>query len=233
MRIGERSRAPIALALFLVLAAAGPLAAQERQAALLRQAIDVFSSITEIPDKEIPQAMLKDVAGVAIFPGVRKWGIMVGLQRGQGILVERSGTRWGTPLFVSLSGGTVGWQVGIQSVDLVLFLRTPQSVQRVLEGTLTVGVDAGIAAGSVGRQAGAVTDTSLEAEILTYARSRGFFAGVTLASADIIPDDDANAAFYGRRGVPPADILAGRGIPAPAPVGELRAALERTVRGAP
>ena len=99
----------------------------------------------------------------------------------------------------------MGWQVGIQSVDLVLFLQTPQSVQRVLEGTLTVGVDAGVAAGSLGRQAGAVTDTSLEAEIFTYARSRGFFAGVTLSSADIIPDEEANAAFYG-----PARRAAGR-----------------------
>jgi len=232
MRFDGRSRGLAALALLVALAAA-PLAAQDRQAALLRQAVDVLSSITEMPDREIPQAMLKDVAGVAIFPQVRKWGIMVGLQRGKGILVSRSGTRWGTPLFVSLSGGTVGWQLGIQSVDLVLFLRTPQSVQLVLEGGLTVGVDAGVSAGSVGRQAGAITDTSLGAEIFTYARSRGFFAGVTLASADIIPDEDANAAFYGRRGIAPADILAGRGIPSPAPVEELRAALERAVRSAP
>lgn len=232
MRFGGRSRGLAAVALLVVLTAA-PLAAQDRQATLLRQAVDVLSSITEMPDREIPQAMLKDVAGVAIFPQVRKWGIMVGLQRGKGILVSRSGTRWGTPLFVTLSGGTVGWQLGIQSVDLVLFLRTPQSVQLVLEGKLTVGVDAGVSAGSVGRHAGAITDTSLGAEIFTYARSRGFFAGVTLASADIIPDEDANAAFYGRRGIVPADILAGRGIPSPAPVGELRAALERAVRSAP
>lgn len=232
MRFGGRSRGLAALALLVALATT-PLTAQERQAALLRQAVEVLSSITEMPDREIPQAMLKDVAGVAIFPEVRKWGIMVGLQRGRGILVSRSGTRWGTPLFVSLSGGTIGWQLGIQSVDLVLFLRTPQSVQLVLEGKLTVGVDAGVSAGSVGRQAGAITDTSLAAEIFTYARSRGFFAGVTLASADIISDEDANAAFYGRRGVSPEDILAGRGIPSPTPVGELRAALERAVGSAP
>lgn len=232
MRFGGRSRGLAALALLVALATT-PLTAQERQAALLRQAVEVLSSITEMPDREIPQAMLKDVAGVAIFPEVRKWGIMVGLQRGRGILVSRSGTRWGTPLFVSLSGGTIGWQLGIQSVDLVLFLRTPQSVQLVLEGKLTVGVDAGVSAGSVGRQAGAITDTSLAAEIFTYARSRGFFAGVTLASADIISDEDANAAFYGRRGVSPEDILARRGIPSPTPVGELRAALERAVGSAP
>jgi lipid-binding SYLF domain-containing protein len=211
---------------------AAPIDAQGREASLLRQAIDVFSAITALPDKDVPQAMLKDVAGVAIFPAVRKWGFVVGLQRGQGILVSRTGAQWGTPLFVSFSGGTVGWQVGIQSVDLVLFLRTPQSVQRVLDGRLTVGVDAGVAAGSLGRQAGAVTDTTLEAEIFTYARSRGFFAGVTLASADIIPDEEANAAFYGRRGVPPADILAGRGVPTPSPVAELRSVLERAVRAA-
>lgn len=215
----------------LVALAAAPLAAQNRETTLLRQAIDVFSAVTELPEKEVPQAMLKDVAGVAIFPAVRKWGIVVGLQRGEGILVSRTGSQWGSPLFVTFSGGTVGWQLGIQSVDLVLFLRTQPSVQRLLEGNLTVGVDAGVAAGSLGRQAGAVTDTSLESEIFSYARSRGFFAGVTIASADIIPDEDANAAFYGRRGVPPADILAGRGITTPSAVGELRAALERAVRG--
>jgi lipid-binding SYLF domain-containing protein len=217
---------------FVVALAAAPLAAQSREAALLRQAIDVFSAVTALPDRDVPRAMLKDVAGVAIFPAVRKWGLIVGLQRGEGVLVSRTSGRWGAPLFVDFSGGTVGWQVGIQSVDLVLFLRTPQSVQRVLEGKLTVGVDAGVAAGSLGRQAGAVTDTSLEAEIFTYARSRGFFAGVTLASADIVPDEEANAAFYGRRGIPPADILAVRGIPAPPPVGELRAVLEQAVRDA-
>jgi lipid-binding SYLF domain-containing protein len=231
MRVGLRLRAAAALGLLVALAAV-PLAAQDREAALLRQAIDVFSAVTTLPDKEVPQAMLRDVAGVAIFPAVRKWGIFVGLQRGQGILVSRTGAHWGTPLFVSFSGGTVGWQLGIQSVDLVLFLRTPQSVQRVLEGTLTVGVDAGVAAGSLGRQAGAVTVTALEAEMFTYARSRGFFAGVTLSSADITPDEEANAAFYGRRGVPPADILAGRGVGAPSPIGDLKAALERAVRSA-
>lgn len=230
MRFSGRSRACAAVAFVVALVAAAPLAAQSSEVELLRQARDVFSAMTELPDKGVPQAMLKDVAGVAIFPAVRKWGFFVGLQRGRGVLVTRSGTQWGDPLFITLSGGTVGWQLGIQSLDLVLFLRTPQSVQRVLQGALTLGVDAGVAAGSLGRQAGAVTDTSLEAEILTYARSRGFFAGVTLASADIIPDDDANAAFYGRRGVPPAQILAGRS--ASAPVKELRAVLENAVRSA-
>jgi lipid-binding SYLF domain-containing protein len=229
MRVRLRQGASVALG-FVVALAAVPLAAQSREAALLRQAIDVFSAVTELPDKEVPQAMLKDVAGVAIFPAVRKWGLVVGLQRGRGILVSRSNETWGAPLFVSFSGGTVGWQVGIQSVDLVLFLRTPQSVQRVLEGEMTVGVDAGVAAGSLGRQAGAVTDTSLEAEMFTYARSRGLFAGVTLSSANITADDEANAAFYGRRGIPPVEILAGRGITAPSPVGELRTVLERAIR---
>jgi len=231
MRVRLLWRVSATVGLLATLAAV-PLAAQSQEAELLRQAIEVFSAVTELPDKEVPQAMLKDVAGVAVFPAVRKWGLVVGLQRGQGILVSRSDGKWGAPLFVSFSGGTVGWQVGIQSVDLVLFLRTPQSVQRVLEGELTVGVDAGVAAGSLGRQAGAVTDTSLEAEIFTYARSRGFFAGVTLSSANITPDDEANAAFYGRRGIPPADIMAGRGVGAPSPVGELRAALERAIRSA-
>ncbi len=222
----------MALAALLALAAVAPAAAQAEQARLVRQAIDVFNAISTMPDREVPQSMLKDVAGIAIFPGVSKWGLVVGLQRGEGILVTRNGSQWGDPLFVTLSGGTVGWQIGIQSVDLVLYLRTPDSVQRVLQGKLTVGVDAGIAAGSVGRQAGAVTDTTLQAEILTYARSRGFFAGVTIASADIIANEDANAAFYGKRGVAPADILAGRGVPTPAVVAELRSALDRAGRRA-
>ena len=125
-----------------------PAAAQQAETRIVEDAIDVFSALDDLPDREVPSFMVKDAWGVAIFPNLRKYGFVVGLQRGQGVMLARTKAGgWGSPLFVSLSGGTVGWQVGVQSVDLVLFFLTPESVAQALEGRLTLGVDVAVAAG--------------------------------------------------------------------------------------
>ena len=209
-----------------VLAVAVPAAAQQAEDRIV-EAIGVFSALEDLPDREVPSIMVKDAWGVAVFPNLRKYGFVVGLQRGEGVLLARTKAGgWGLPLFVSLSGGTVGWQVGVQSVDLVLFFLTPESVARALEGKLTLGVDVGVAAGGFGRQAGAGTDPDLRAEIVSYARSRGFFAGATIGSASIDADDEANAAFYGVAGIRAADILAGKVRALPPSAAALRKAIE-------
>ncbi len=193
------------------LAAAAPAAAQQVETRIVEDAIAVFSALDDLPDREVPSFMVKDAWGVAVFPNLRKYGLLVGVQRGQGVILSRTRAGgWSPPLFVSLSGGTVGWQVGVQSVDLVLFFLTPESVARALEGRMTFGVDVAVAAGGFGRQAGAGTDPDLRAEIVSYARARGFFAGATIGSASIDADDEANAAFYGVAGLRAADILAGK-----------------------
>jgi lipid-binding SYLF domain-containing protein len=195
----------------VALAAAAPAAAQQAETRIVEDAIAVFSALDDLPDREVPSFMVKDAWGVAVFPNLRKYGLLVGLQRGQGVILARAKAGgWGPPLFVSLSGGTVGWQVGVQSVDLVLFFLTPESVVQALEGRLTLGVDVAVAAGGFGRQAGAGTDADLRAEIVSYARTRGFFAGATIGSASIDADDEANAAFYGVPDLRAADILAGK-----------------------
>jgi len=220
---------PFAILAFVVfaVAAAVPAGAQQTQARLVQDAVDVFVALSNMPEREVPAFMVKDAWGIAIFPGMRKFGLVVGLQRGNGVLVTRSKDGgWGPPLLISLSGGTVGWQIGVQSVDLVLFFRTRESVDQVLRGGLTLGVDVAVAAGGFGRQAGAGTDVELLAEIVSYARTRGFFAGATISSAAISPDDAANAAYYGVDRPRADDILAGKMRAAPPSAAALRAAIE-------
>jgi lipid-binding SYLF domain-containing protein len=214
------------------LAVTAPAAAQQAETRIVEDAIAVFSALDDLPDREVPSFMVKDAWGVAVFPNLRKYGLVVGLQRGQGVILARTKAGgWGPPLFVSLSGGTVGWQVGVQSVDLVLFFLTPESVARALEGRLTLGVDVAVAAGGFGRQAGAGTDADLRAEIVSYARTRGFFAGATIGSAAIDADDEANAAFYGAAGLRAADILAGKVRALPPSAATLRKAVgDRALR---
>ena len=147
------SRAALAAAALVSLAvlsfSAPPLAAQSAEARRVADAVEVFSAIVSVPEKEMTELMLRDAFAVAIVPGARKLGFVVGVQSGKGVLVARGQDgAWGSPLFISLSGGSVGWQVGIQRVDLVLFFRTKKSVDSILDGAFTMGVDAAVAAGS-------------------------------------------------------------------------------------
>jgi lipid-binding SYLF domain-containing protein len=215
-------------ALALLSLAALPLAAQSAEARRVADAVEVFTTIVSVPEKEVTELMVRDAYAVAIIPGARKLGFVVGVQSGKGVLVVRGQDgAWGSPLFISLSGGSVGWQVGIQRVDLVLFFRTKKSVDSVLDGAFTMGVDASVAAGSLGRQAGAGTDADMQAEIYSYSRSRGLFAGVSLSGSTLAVDEGANAAYYGRAGLGAREILDRRQAP-PSPSGlELKRALDR------
>jgi len=220
----------LALVAFTVLAAP-QLFAQRKEARRVEDAIEVFQAIAAIPEKQVPDYLMKDAYGVAIFPGVQKAGLVIGGQYGKGILVVRNEDRsWGYPIFVTLAGGSIGWQIGVQSLDLVLFFRTKRSVDRVLDESFTLGVDIGVAAGPLGRQAGAATDTELKAEIYSYSRSRGFFAGLTLAGASLAIDDDADAAYYGKADISASHILRGTGLPLPSSAVELRRVLGEYAR---
>jgi lipid-binding SYLF domain-containing protein len=192
----------------------------------VEDAIEVFQAIANIPEKQVPEYMMRNVYGVAIIPGVQKVGLVIGGQYGKGILVVRNEDRtWGYPVFITLTGGSIGWQIGVQSLDLVLFFRTKRSVDKVLQESFTLGVDVGVAAGPLGRQAGAATDTDLKAEIYSYSRSKGFFAGLTLAGASLAIDDDANAAYYGKADISASHILKGTGLALPSSAVELRRVL--------
>jgi lipid-binding SYLF domain-containing protein len=147
---------------------------------------------------------------VAILPDVVKAGFVVGGRYGRGvILLRQPDGSWSNPVFITLAGGGIGWQVGVQSTDLVLVFKTSNSLDRILKGKgkLTLGADVAVAAGPVGRQAEAATDAMLRAEIYSYSRSRGLFAGVSVEGAGLLVDCEANEAFYGLRGGRPDDIL--------------------------
>ena len=220
------SRSALAVAALLSLAAL-PVAAQSVEAQRVSGAVEVFTAIVSVPEKEVTELMLGDAYAVAIIPGARKVGFVVGVQSGKGVLVARGQDgAWGSPLFISLSGGSVGWQVGIQRVDLVLFFRTKKSVDSILDGGFTMGVDASVAAGSLGRQAGAGTDADMQAEIYSYSRSRGLFAGLSLSGSTLAVDEGANAAYYGRAGLGAREILDRRRLPPPPSGLELKRALD-------
>jgi lipid-binding SYLF domain-containing protein len=223
MRIRNRSWRAGAAGAVLALLCAWPAAAQQGEAARVQDAIDVFHAMTSIPENEVPAALMKKAYGIAIIPRVQRVSFIVGVQRGRGILVAR-GTdgAWSRPLFISITGGSVGWQAGIQSADLVLFFRTRDSVEQVLRGGSTLGITASIAAGAVGREASAVTDADLEAEVYSYSRTRGIFVGVAVQGGAINVDYDANAAFYGRDISRAEDVFKGAGIPDPSPGPRLR-----------
>jgi SH3 domain-containing YSC84-like protein 1 len=176
------------------------IAAQSQEADRIEESVTVFNEIMAAPDKAIPRQVLEKVEGVAVFPGTIKGGFIIGAQHGRGIVSARvEGTRaWSAPGFMTVQGGSIGAQIGAQAVDVVLVVINRRGLQRLISNEFKIGVDAGVAAGPVGRDASAATDLQMRAEILSYSRSRGLFAGVNLNGASIRDDGDANQRFYGR-----------------------------------
>lgn len=207
-----------------------PVSAQSAEVHRVQDAQEVFQTLTTVPEYQVPAALIRQVYGIAIIPGVQRAGFIIGGQHGRGVLVV-SGAQgsWSRPLFLTLTGGSVGWQIGIQSADIVLFFRTKDSVDRVLRGKYTIGVDASLSAGSLGREAGAVTDQDMRAEIYSYSRTRGIFAGVALQGAALEVDYDANALYYGKEISKPLDVLAGNGLPNPPSAVQLSKAISACI----
>jgi lipid-binding SYLF domain-containing protein len=173
----------------------------------LEHAEEVLTDLSAIPLRGIPPALLSDAQGVAIIPNVVKAGFVIGGRGGHGIVMAKDKDgRWGEPTFINLGGASVGFQAGVQSTDVVLVFRNRRSLDRLLEGKgkITLGGDASISAGPLGRDAMAGTDAKLEGEILSYSRSRGLFAGVSFDGAVIRTDAASTTAFRKN----PADMRA-------------------------
>jgi lipid-binding SYLF domain-containing protein len=171
----------------------------DREAATLEEACDVLDALAAIPLRCIPPALLREAQGLVIIPGVVKAGLVVGGRHGHGVVLRREpGGAWCRPEFLALSGGSLGLQAGVQSTDLVLVFKTRGGLDRLSKGNLTLGADVAVAAGPVGRQAEADTDARLKAEIFSYSRSRGLFAGVSLEGAVLRPEHAATEAYYRR-----------------------------------
>jgi SH3 domain-containing YSC84-like protein 1 len=177
-------------------------------------AADVLNEIQAAPDKGIPQEVLGSAECVAVVPSMLKGGFIVGAKYGRGLASCRTPTGWSAPAFFVVTGGSFGFQIGGQAVDLVMLIMNKDGMKHLLSSEFALGADASVAAGPVGRHAEGNTDWKMRAEVLTYSRARGLFAGVTLNGASIKQDKDSTREFYGRM-VPFRTSLIGE-IPPPA-----------------
>ena len=200
----------VALAVASTAAFAGPT-----EDARAQNAVRVLTDIQAIPESAIPDKLFDEARAVIVVPDAVKLGLVVGGRRGRGLLsVKAADGTWSNPAFVTLTGGSIGFQAGVQSADIVLVFRSDRGLDSIVNGKFTLGADAGVAAGPVGRNAAALTDGQLKAEIWSWSRARGLFAGVALDGAVLQIDDDANVAVYGPNSTPRA-ILENRAGQAP------------------
>ena len=182
--------------------------AATREEKRVADAADVVDQLSRIPEKSIPPSLLSRAYAVAVIPNVIKAAFGLGARRGKGLLVVRQDDNsWSNPAFITLTGGSVGWQIGAESADVILVFKTRKGVDGIANGKLTLGANASVAAGPVGRQTGIATDIEFKAEVYSYSRTRGLFAGVALEGAGVTMDRKANAAFYGSTTMTPEKIF--------------------------
>jgi lipid-binding SYLF domain-containing protein len=188
----------------------------------VEEAILVFREIAGLTDEGIPESILSQAHGIAIIPGVVKAAYGIGGEFGRGVLLVKDKGVWSNPSFVKIAGGSVGWQIGIQRSDLVLVFKTRQSIDNISEGKITLGADANVSAGPVGRGAQANTDLDMKAEIYAYSKSKGLFVGISLKGAAIQIDGDANEKFYRDPTITARRIFTQLGLEGPAVADRLR-----------
>jgi lipid-binding SYLF domain-containing protein len=191
--------------------------AQSKEKDRVESAGTVVKEIMDIPD-DIPQNVIDKADCVVVLPSVLKAAFIVGASYGRGVMTCRSGENmrgpWGAPTMMALEGGSFGLQLGGQATDFVLLLMSERSATSILSSKVKIGGDASAAAGPVGRNASAETDVTFRAEILTYSRARGLFAGISLAGSTLRPDNSANESLYGKK-IPAKDIVLKGAVPPP------------------
>lgn len=193
----------------------------------VRLATEVYLDLFEVEDREVPEALLDDASCIAIIPGVIKGAFGWGGRHGRGVLTCRNDGGWSAPIFVTISGGSFGLQIGAQSTDVVLFFVNERSVRSLLTSKFTLGGDMSLAAGPIGRRAELGTDIKLRAELYSYAKSRGLFAGVSVEGARLAPHQKSINRYYGQRLWPEQILFESAVEEMPAEVRELLAALPR------
>jgi SH3 domain-containing YSC84-like protein 1 len=205
----------ILLTVSAMLCAASIARAESREDAAkrLRMASEMLTAITTAPDKGIPLEVLDHAKCVAVVPHMVKGGFIFGGQGGRGVATCRTAHGWSAPAFFTIAGGSWGLQIGVEGVDLVMIIQNQRGMDRLLSSKFQIGADASAAAGPVGRHASAGTDWKMDAEILTYSRTKGVFAGLTLNGNSITADKDTNMAVYGTDDV--RAILTGQVQPTP------------------
>jgi lipid-binding SYLF domain-containing protein len=200
------------------------------QADRIKEAAEVLTEIHQAPDKDIPNDLWDKASCVAVIPGVKKVAFVIGGEYGKGVMSCRQGATWSAPSFMLLEKGSVGFQIGGQSVDLVLLVMNDRGMQKMLESKVALGGEMSVAAGPVGRDARAMTDAQLKAQILSYSRTQGLFAGIDLTGGVLKPDNDDNADLYGRK-IQPREILIDKTVTPPPAGAVFMSALRRAPAG--
>src|SRR3954467_4643417 len=173
--------------------------ARQDSVARLDSSVDVLHAIMATPDKGIPEEVLSNAKCILVVPNMIKGGFIFGGKHGRGVATCRTAEGWSAPAFVSIGGGSAGFQIGLEGVDLVMLVMNDQGFQHLLSSKFELTGEGSVAAGPVGRHASAGTDWKMNTEVLTYSRSKGLFAGLTLEGAVVQQDDDSTRAIYGKR----------------------------------
>lgn len=219
---------PVSLILSLALLSSFAIAETSGQLRVRSQkAAQVLQEIVSIPDRSIPRALLQSATCIATFPDVLRIGFVFGARYGKGLVSCRTASGWGTPSYLTIRGGSWGFQFGIEKVDLVLVFLAQNSADKIAQEKLTVGIDATFAAGPIGREARAGTDFSMNSEVYGYSRARGLFAGLAIGGSVIKVDDIDNASVYGEANA--LEILMEERFISPTEVLPYRVALMRIV----
>jgi lipid-binding SYLF domain-containing protein len=208
--------------------------AQARQEGRLLISSQVLEELRNVRDQGIPDRLLERAYGIAVIPDMTKVAFLAGGRRGHGVLVVRNKQgRFTDPVFVTMTGGSFGWQWGVQQTDIVLVFTTPKGVEGINGGKVTLGADASVAAGPVGRQASAATDATFRSEVYSYSRNRGVFGGISVDGSVLSIDDRANAELYKQPGVKSGDIIAGNVTSDDPAIQRFLAAVSTSTGGAP
>jgi lipid-binding SYLF domain-containing protein len=211
--------------------AVGALFAEDSPDSRISTAAEVINEMTAMPDKGVPQDLLEKAQCIVVIPGLKKAALVVGGQYGRGYTVcRKAGGGWGAPAAVKMEGGSFGLQLGGQSTDVIMLVMNRRGMDKLLSDKFTIGADASVAAGPVGRNAQANTDAAMHAEILAYSRSRGVFAGISLQGATLRPDKEENQKLYGRA-ISNKEIIDG-GVEPPAAARVLMSALNKASKQA-
>jgi len=195
----------------------------------VQKAAEVVTALREAPDNGIPQELWDKANCVVVLPGVKKAAFGIGGEFGKGVMSCRTESGWSAPVFMEMAKGSFGFQIGAQEADLVLLVMNRRGIDKMLKDQVNLGADASVAAGPVGRTGVAATDLKLNAEILSYSRSRGLFAGIDVSGGVLRPAKDANARAYGAN-VAPYDVVLGAKVNAPTPTRAFVTALGTGVR---
>jgi lipid-binding SYLF domain-containing protein len=226
----QRHHSVLVLLAWLAAIGTATAAISGAEAKRLQAAADVIRIMRDLPDKGISEKLWERAQCVVVIPGVKKAALGIGGEFGKGVMSCRNGDRWSAPLFMQLAKGSWGFQIGATEIDLVLLVMNREGAEKLLNNKVSLGVGASVAAGPVGRAANAATDAQMRAEILSYSKARGVFAGIDLSGGVVSPDKDANTNAFGADAAPKGIVFGD--VPPPPEAGALLKELSRQTTSA-